>query len=221
MTLPESEEIEINPIFDAAFVQISKNINNSFPDYNSRRFYKSLLAGGKIMANAVVARCQGLREVCGDIDKVKALALTKLFTLLMLSQTFRWLEGQESETENAANLNLSTVSIILNLFGDSSEESVKDFINIDTQFRYELKHHDHLTHLAVLLLAKACEVCGHRCIEWSKVSFPIKSLQPLTTSRAIVDAAKINSVNDIRVVISSLDSGVQTMVNYHEEHTES
>jgi len=219
MTLSDSEKIEINPLFDAVFVQVSENVNNTFPDYNSRRFYKSLLAGGKIMANAVVAKCQGLREVCGDIDKAKALALTKLFTLLMLSQTFRWLE--DHEPENADILNLSSVSLVLNLFGDSPEESVKDSINIDTQYRYELKHHDHLTHLAVLLLAKACEVCGHKCIEWSKVKIPVKSLQTLTTSRAIVDAAKINSVNDIRAVISSLDSGVQAMVNYHEEHTES
>ena len=173
------------------------------------------------MADAVVTRCQELREVCGDIDNAKALALTKLFTMIMLSQTFRWLENQESETENADNLNLSAVSIILNLFGDSSEQSVKDFINMDAQFKYELKHHDHLTHLAVLLLAKACEVCGHKCIEWSKVSFPFKSLQPLTTSGAIVDALKINSVDDIRAVINSLDSGVQAMVNYHEEHGES
>ena len=221
MSLSESEEIEINPLFNATFVIISESINNIFPDYNSRRFYRSLLTGGKTMANAVAARCQGLREVCGDIDKTKALALTKLFTLLMLSQTFRWLENQESETEYTDNLNLSAVSIILNLFDDNSEESVKDFINMDAQFRYELKHHDHMTHMAVLLLAKACEACGHKCIEWSKVSFPFKSLQPLAASRAIVDAATINSVNDIRVVISSISSGVQAMVNYHEEHTES
>lgn len=221
MTSSESEEIEVNPIFDAAFVQVSQNINNTFPDDNNRRFFKALLAGGKKMAIAVVARCQGLRGVCGDIDKAKALALTKLFTLLMLSQTFRWLENKELETEEADNLNLSAMSITLNLFGDNSEESVKDFINMDTQFKYELKHHDHLTHLAVLLLAKACEVCGHKCIEWSKVSFPIKSLQPLTTSRAIIDAAKINGVNDIRAVINSLAFGVQAMVNYHEEHSES
>ena len=173
------------------------------------------------MADTVFARCQGLREICGDIDNAKALALTKLFTLLMLSQTFRWLENQESESENADNPNLPAVSIILNLFCDSSEQSVKDFINIDTQFRYELKHHDHLTHLAVLLLAKACEVCGYKCIEWSKVSFPFKSLQTLTTSKAIIDAVKINSIDDIRAVINSFDSAVQAMVNYHEEHSES
>jgi len=144
-----------------------------------------------------------------------------LSTLAMLSQTFRWLENQESETEGADSLNLSAVSVILNLFGDNSEESVKEFVNIDTQFKYELKHHDHLTHLAVLLLAKACEACGHRCIEWSRISFPFKSLQPLTTSRAIVDASMINSVSDIRAVIGSLNYGVQAMVNYHEEHSES
>jgi hypothetical protein len=221
MPLSESERLEINPVFDAVFVQISENINNTFPDDHNRHFFKSLLTGGKIMANEAVARCQGLREVCGVIDMAKALALTKLFTLLMLSQTFRWLENQESGTEEEVKVNLSAVSVVLNLFNDSSEESVKDFINMDTQFRYEMNHHDHMTHLAVLLLARACEICGHKCIEWSKVNFPFKSLQPLTTSRTIVDAAMINSVNDNRAVISSLASGVQAMVNYHEEHSKS
>lgn len=221
MSFSESEEIEMNPLFNATFVQVRENINNIFPDENNRRFYKSLLTGGRTMANEVTARCQGLKKVCGDIDKAKALALTKLFTMLMLSQTFRWLDDEGAETENADNLNLSAVSIILNLFGDDSEESVKDFINMNTQFKYELKHHEHLTHMAVILLAKACEACGHKCIEWSKVSFPIKSLQTLTASMAIIDTATINSVDDIRVVISGISSGVQAMVNYHEEHAES
>jgi len=226
MTLSESEEIETNPIFNAVFVQANENIRNIFPDDNSRRFYGSLLTGGKTAANAVIAGCQGLMEICGEIDRAKALALTKLFTLLMLSQAFCWLENQgmeAEETEEAEEVmksNLTAASVVLSLFGDSSEGSIKDFLIIDTQFRYELKHHDHLTHLAVLLLAKACEACGHRCIEWSKVKFPMKSLQSLTTSGAIVDALRINSVNDIRVVINSFAAGVQAMVNYHEEHTE-
>ncbi len=216
-----SDEIEINPIFNAIFVIISENINSIFTDYNNRRFYKSLLAGGKTIANAVTAGCQELRRICGDIDEVKALALTKLFTLLMLSQSFRWLENQAPENEETIEFNLSSISTVLNLFGDNSEESVKDFINMDKQFKYELKHHDHMTHMAVLLLAKACEACGHKCIEWSKISFPVKSLQSLTASRAIIDSKAINGVEDIRVVINSIPFGAQAMVNYHEEHTES
>jgi len=221
MPLSESNEIEINPIFNAIFARISENINSIFPDYNNRRFYKSLLAGGKTIANTVIARCQELRRICGDVDEVKALALTKLFTLLMLSQTFRWLENQTPENEETIESNLSAISTVLNLFGDNSEESVKDFINMDNQFKYELKHHDHMTHMAVLLLAKACEACGHKCIEWSKISFPLKSLQSLASSRAIIDSKAINGVEDIRVVINSIPFGAQAMVNYHEEHTES
>jgi hypothetical protein len=218
MPLSDSQETQTNPIFDAVVAQVGENITNIFPDDNSRRFYGSLLAGGRLMACAVATGCQGFREACGDINKAKALALTELFTLLMLSQTFRWLESQESEPKNTDSLNLSAVSLILKLFGDNSEQSIADFITMDTQFRYDLKNRDHFTHLAVILLARACEVCGHRCIDWSKVSFPIKSLQPLATSRALVDAAKINGVEDIRVVIRSLDSAVKAMVKYYEEH---
>ncbi|UCE97327.1 MAG: hypothetical protein JSV74_05040 [Dehalococcoidia bacterium] len=218
MSFSESEDIEANPIFNAIFVRISENINNIFPDYNNRRFYKSLLAGGKAMANAVIVRCQEVKRICGEIDEVKASALTRLFTLLMLSQAFRWLD-QASEGGEVAQVNLSAVSAVLNLFDDNCQESVEDFMNLDTQFKYELKHHDHLTHLAVFLLAKACEACGHKCIEWSRASLPIKSLEILTHSRAIVDATTINSVNDIRAMLDCHAIGIQAMVNYHEEHT--
>ncbi len=221
MPLSESEEIETNPIFNAAFVQVSQNINDSFPDENNRRFFKALVTGGKTMANLVVARCQGIKEISDDIDEEKALGLTKLFTLAMLSQTFRWIDNQGPETEAVEKANLSAVSIVLKLFNDSSEDSIKDFMNIDSQLKYELKHHEHLVHLAVLLLAKACEIYGHKCIEWSKVSFPYKSLLLLTSSGAIVDAPKINNVKDIQAVISGFDSGLQAMIKYHEEHSES
>jgi hypothetical protein len=219
MSLSESDEIEVNPVFNAIFAKIGENINNNFTDNNNRRFYKSLLAGGKAMANSVIVRCQELKRVCANIDEAKALAITRLFTLLMLSQTFRWLDQASAERE-AVPINLSAVSCVLKLFNDNCEKSVEDFLNLDNQFKYELKHHDHMTHLAVFLLAKASEACGHKCIEWSKVSMPIKSLEPLTSSRAIVDATVINSVNDIRAMLVCHTIGVQAMINYHEEHAE-
>jgi len=219
MVFSESEEIEVNPVFNAIFAKIGENVNDIFADNNNRKFYKSLLAGGVAMANAVVARCQEVKRVCGDIDEAKAMTLTRLFTLFMLSQTFRWL-NQASEEGEAIQVNLSAVSCVLNLFDDNCEKSVEDFLNLDAQFKYELKHHDHITHLAVFLLAKTCEACGHKCIEWSKVSLPIKSLEPLTSSRAIVDSTAINSVNDIRAMLSCHTIGIRAMINYHEEHAE-
>ncbi len=219
MVFSESKEIEINPVFNAMFSKIGKNVNDIFPDNNNRRFYKSLVAGGVAMANAVVARCQEVNRICGDIDEAKAMALTRLFTLLMLSQTFRWLD-QASEEEDSIPINLPAVSCILNLFDDNCEKSVEDFLTLDAQFKYELKHHDHMTHLAVFLLAKTFEACGHKCIEWSKVSLPIKSLELLTSSKAIIDAKAINSVNDIRAMLSCQTIGIRSMINYHEGHVE-
>jgi hypothetical protein len=219
MVHSESEEIETNSIFTAIFARIGKNVNDIFADNNNRKFYKSLVAGGIAMANAVVARCQEVKRICGDIDEAKAIALTRLFTLFMLSQAFRWLD-QASEEGEAIPVNLSAVSCVLNLFDDNCTKSVEDFLNLDAQFKYELKHHDHLTHLAVFLLAKTCEACGHKCIEWSKVTMPIKSLEPLTSARAIVDATAINNVNDIRAMLDCHTTAVQAMMNYHEGYTE-
>ncbi len=221
MTPSGAEELEMNPFFNAVFARVSGRINQLTTDDNNRHFYKSLLTGGITMANAVIVKCQGVRDTCSSIDKEKALALTRLFTLLMLSQAFRWLENRNAETEEPKTVNLTAVSNILGFFDDNSEEAVKDFVNMDAQFRYDLKHHDHMTHMAVLLLAKACEACGHKCIEWDKVSFPVKSMIPLTSSGAIVDSLSISSLNDITLLWECHAAGVKSMVNYHEEQTKS
>ena len=214
---PSAEEMEMNPVFNAVFAQISDRINQLTTNEDNRRFFKSLLTGGVTMANAVSLRCQGVRDNCGTIDKEKALALTKLFTLLMLSQAFRWLEEHNSEEQKPKKVNLTAVSNVLGLFGDSSEEAIKDFLNMDDQFKYELEHQEHMTHIAVLLLAKACEACGHKCIDWDRVSFPVKSMIPLTTSGAFIDSVSVSNLDDIAELWQCHAAGIRAMVDYHEE----
>jgi len=217
MPLSESEEPKISAHFKAVFTQVSERIDQTTTNENERLFYKSLLAGGNTMANAVVTACEGAKEVWCNGDEEKALALTKLFTLLMLSQAFRWLDNQESKSEEKRTAHQSAVSNVLNLFGDNSEEAIKDFFNMDIQFKYDLKHQSHMVHFGALLLGKACEVCGHKCIEWSKVSFPVKSMEPLTRSGAIIDFIPIGNPNDITALWNSHAAGVQSMVKYYSE----
>lgn len=214
--MPLSElEGSRNHFFDAVFAWVSERINLLTGDENDRRFYMSLLAGGTATASSVVSVCQGVKKVWGGGDEEKALALTRLFTLLMLSQCYRWLDDKELKKRGAARQ--ATVSRVLLLFGDDSEDAIKDFFNMDVQFKYDLENRPHMVHLSSLLLARACQACGHKCIEWSKVSYPVKSMETLTRSGAIIDSLLIGNPNDIRALWYSHAAGVQAMVKYYEE----
>lgn len=207
-----------NNILDAVFARVGKKINQLTTDENHRRFYMSLLAGGTATAALVLSVCEGVKKVWGGGDEKKALALTRLFTLLMLSQCYRWLGDKEPEKLRVTRQ--TTVSEVLLFFGDNSEDAVKDFFNMDSQFKYDLENKPHMVHLSSLLLARACQACGHKCIEWSKVSFPVKSLETLARSRAIIDALSMGNPDDISALWHSHTTGTQAMVKYYEQQAQ-
>ena len=101
-----------------------------------------------------------------------------------------------------------------------NEKGIEEFLNIDTQFKYDMKHENHMTHMGILLLAKACEACGYKCIEWSRVSFPVKSMITLTQSGAIIDSTSISNLNDITALWNCHAAGVQMMMKHHEEQAQ-
>jgi hypothetical protein len=214
---PSESKGSKNRFFAAVYTRVSERINRLDEDENHRRFYMSLLAGGIATAGLVVSVCEGVKGLWGGGDEEKALALTRLFTLMMLSQCYRWLGDKEPEKQRATRQ--ATVARVLLLFGDDSEGAIKDFFDMDTQFKFDLENRPHMVHLSSLLLARACQACGHKCIEWSKVSYPVKSLETLTRSRAIIDPLVVGNPNDIKALWHSHMAGAQVMVKYHEEQT--
>jgi hypothetical protein len=218
--MPTSEDTGENGSFENVFAQISEQISQLVENKNNRIFYTALLTGGSTTAKAVVQECEGIREVWAGGDEAKSLALTRLFTLLMLSQCYRWLDVKESDQQKTPEARRPAVSNILRLFGDDSEKTVEDFFNIDAQFQYDLKYKGHLTHLGVLVLARAGEACGHESLDWSKISFPVKSMEPLTRSGAIIDSRIVGNPDDIRALWECHTRGIQAMVKYHEEQSQ-
>ncbi len=203
--------------FDAVLAGTNERIPGLIADENTRRFYRALLAGGSVAARAVVNQCQGVQDVWAGGDEKKALALTRLFTMMMLSQCYRWLSGKEPVSEEQSKAREAAASNIGHLFGDGTQSAVKEFFNIDIQFKYDLENKSHLVHLGSLLLAKASDACGHRSIDWSQVSFPVKSLNTLTSSGAIIDSAPIRSPDDIRALWAGHAAGVKAMNNCYQE----
>ena len=224
------EELSLQPLFTDTLSELSQRIGQAFADDGSRRFYGSLVTGGISMANAAVHYCEGIQKFWGGGNPQRALALARLFSMVMLSQTFFWLDAQaaqqaaqkdegQAKSEGRPERCINTVAVgnLLGLFGDASEAAVRQFLDIDNQFRYEVDHQTDMTHFGVLLLAMACEACGHACLDWSQVSFPVKSLEPLTRHGAVLDSSVTNSINDLRRLWLCHSIGVQAMMKYHEE----
>lgn len=203
--------------FDTVLAGASERIPGLIADEDNRRFYRALLAGGSVAARAVAEQCLGIKDVWVGGDEKKALALTRLFTMMMLSQCYRWLSGKEPVSEEQNKTREAAASNIGRLFGDGTRAAAKEFFDIDIQFKYDLENKSHLVHMGSLILAKASDACGHRSIDWSKVSFPVKSLKPLTSSRAIVDSAPIRSPDDIRALWAGHAAGVKAMNNCYQE----
>ena len=214
------QELEMNPLFATVSNGINEKIDMAFTDENSRRFYKSMIAGGAVMANAIVFFCEGVKQAWGEGDEAKAAALIRFAAMSMLSQTFIWLDDQKKEGDETPSINLTAVANTLSFFDDSSAESIKDFLNFDTQLRHEISHQTDMTHLKALMLAAACEACGRNCVDWDKVKFPVKSMEPLTRSGAIKDSTIISGINDIRALWICRSMGIQAMVQCHEEQAD-
>jgi hypothetical protein len=214
----QSEKPRINYFFGAVFAKVHGRIHQLIENEHDRRFYTALVTGGKVSASSVVSLCEGVKKVWDDSDKKGALALTKLFTLLMLSQCYRWLNEKEPRLkEKRRTARQAAASDVLRLFGDDSKDALKDFLNLDIQFNYEMDHKPHMLHLGSLLLAKACEACQHKCIEWSKVSFPVKEIIHLMHSGAIIDSAPLRNLDDNKALWHSHAKGIQAMAKCHEE----
>lgn len=218
------EELSIQPLFADALSEIDQRINQAFADDGNRRFYRLLVTGGVNMANATVHYCDGIQKFWGGGNPQRALALARLFSMLMLSQTFLWLDAQteqqatqKDDSPPERHIDIGAVGKLLGLFGEVTESDIRQFLDIDNQFHYEVDHQTDMTHFGVLLLALASEACGHTCLDWSKVKYPVKSLETLTRGGAVLDSSVTNSINDLRLLWLCRSMGIQAMMQKHEE----
>ncbi len=132
----------------------------------------------------------------------------------MLSQIYRWVtEKTPKEMTNTVPPEVSASRLIY-IFGGEPEQAMDDFLHFDKQFAYDLARHPHLIHVSSLLLAKTSEICGHQCMDWSKVKWPVVEMTHLIKG-AIIDGAPIRGKLDIEAMQSSINTGVQAMMSYY------
>lgn len=202
--------------FKAVFEVINDSIARMVKDEGERRFYASLLAGGNHAAANVVSYCEGMKELYGEGSASKSLELTKLFTLLMLIQSYRWLTESQPQTDQPEEASKAAAVNVLALFGDGDDHYVELFSKMKAQFDYDSEHHTSMVHMGGLMLGWAAEAMGQKCVDWENTRFPVKSMSALTHSGAVLDSSRMRSPADIKALWACHGAGCKVLIEHYE-----
>ena len=209
-----ADETRNGEIFEQVWQNALDRIEEITQDDADRKFLRSVAMGGSVAAESVVTGCEAIREYWGEGSVETATELTQLFSLLMLSQIYRWVKAQPPENMSVMVPREVSVTRLVYMFRGDPDTAMEDFLHFDEQFDYDLKRHPHMVHVSSLLLARAAEICGHKCIDWSRVKWPVVEMTHLVKG-TIIDGAPMRSKLDIDAMLNSLNTGVQAMMSYY------
>ncbi len=203
-------------LFEEVWDNALSNIEKLTRDPTETLFFKSLVMGGTVAAETVVNSCAGVQPYWGEGTTERAMEISQLFSFLMLSQCYRWLDDKPSP-ESLARLPKEVISTqLIYIFGGHPERGVDDFARFDAQFNYDLSKHPHLVHLSGLLLARVSEICGHPCLDWEQIKFPVVEFTHIMKKGIVIDGAPMRGQDDINAVVTALSSGVEAMTRFHD-----
>ena len=201
---------KINHAFDDVWRQIAGAAESRSDNETEKHFLESLVRGGITAASIVVSCCDGLAKYCSPFNTDKALGLTRLYSWIMLCQCYRWLQGELNPESNPIPIG-EFGEKLLSLFGKMDEGEYQLYLNLNTQFNYDLDKKPHMTHFSALLLALSSEVCGHKCLDWTTLRFPVKEMTHIFLRGGVIDTEPMRSLNVTEAVKEALGTGIQAM----------
>lgn len=214
MTPTDEPETRNGQLFEEVWDNVVAKVDQLTQDEDDRKFLKSVAMGGSVAAESVVTSCAVIREYWGEGNAAVAGELTQLFSLVMLSQIYRWVKAQPPKDMSAMVPREVSVTRLVYIFGGEPEQAMDDFLHFDEQFEYDIKKHPHMVHVSSLLLAKSAEICGHKCIDWNRVKWPVVEMTHLMKG-TIIDGAPMRSQLDINAMLNSVNTGIQAMMSYY------
>jgi len=185
------------------------------------------LIGATSAAQALIREIDGVKSAWGRGDEQKTLSLIKVCAPHMISVWFGSIERQPALTGDAGRAtcesSASSMLSVINKFlctGASdvsamTAQDVKNAMNLDMQWRRENDSGGPPLAYAGLLLSKALEACGQRCIEWGRVVFPVESMQQLLDRNAILDPWLLEDRQRLLAVINCVEQGVRPVKRYY------
>jgi hypothetical protein len=185
------------------------------------------LAGASSAAQALIREIEGVKSAWGKGDEQKTLSLIKVCAPHMISV---WLGGidQQSgmtgdarsvEYESAASSMLSVINRFLCTKSSDvsalTAQDVKSATDMDRQWNTQSDGVGRPLVYVCLLLSKALEACGQRCLDWSKVSFPVESVQQFLDSATLLDPGLLGEHQRLLAVMNCLEQGVRPVRRYY------
>ena len=186
----ESQKSRNRRIFDGVFTEILGAIYQAVDkDPESFHLYSSWVSGAKGLAQTLVKEVDSLKGAWRKGDKEKAIKLCEVCVQPMISIWFRNIEKQlehpdNEKTEYVKEAKRTAMANILNILETKSEEKIRDFINLDIQYKYEEDFRELREKTgekgmslwyASLLMSKLRKAVGfNEFINWDKQTFPVK-----------------------------------------------
>jgi len=132
---------------------------------------------GSVAARQSVKTYQQLRTLWGKGDEEKAVALTKVFSLAMLSAYLRPARGSEPATSgDRGDTVREWAKAILELFEDDSPESLEHFLGVDRQYAYDVAQARQSPLSDVIYFSDAVAALGGRsAVKLTAGELPVKN----------------------------------------------
>ncbi|MBR6332031.1 MAG: hypothetical protein IKR78_02735 [Dehalococcoidales bacterium] len=204
-------------VLDEIWNIASEHIDKVITSEQERQFILSIAMGATVAAELFLNNCESIRPFWreGSIEKGKEIC--NLFSFIMLSQCYRWINQQPGADPNA-NLPKEVMSTkLMYIFEVAPERWMEDFTKFDEQFNYDLDNHPHIIHLSALIIAKICQLCGHQCLAWGEIEFPVHEFKDIMSPSVLIDGAPLREQKDINVVATALSTSIDAMNKYIEE----
>ena len=196
------------------------------PDYEYMA-HMAWLIGATSAAQALIREVDLVKSAWGKGDEQKTLSLVKVCAPHMISVWIGGIDQQSGMTgdarrveyESAASSMLSVINRFLctkpSDVSALTAQDVKTAIDMDRQWNTQNDGQGRPLVYACLLFSKALEACGQRCTDWSKVSFPVESVQQFLDSAALVEPGLVGDGQRLPAVMNCLEQGVRPVKRYY------
>ena len=213
--MAETQEERNAELFEQVWGKATARVDELKTDETEHRFLKAMIMGGTVAAEMVINNTFA-KQFWGEGKDAWAGEISQLFSFIMLSQCYRWVAEQSEASSSPVPKEVSATKLIY-AFDTEPEQSLDDFVRFDNQYDHDLSHKAHIVHTASFLLARICEITGHKCIVWNKIKFPVDELTSLAKKGIIIDSEPIRSQDDINVVTTAVATGLQAMNKFFDE----
>ena len=202
-------------------------VKNYVADDYEYMAHMAWLSGASSAAQALIREVDLVKSAWGRGDDQKTLMLIKLCAPHMISA---WLGGIDQqprltgddrrvEYESAASSMLSVINRFLcskpSDVSALTAQDVKSAVDMDRQWNTQSDGEGRPLVYACLVLSKALEACGQRCIEWGKVKLPIESVQHFLDTDALLDPKLLGDSQRLLTTINCLEEGVRSVKRYY------